>query len=209
MKGHSFFFMSLLSAIAGVILILTYSTVSSTGLVVLGGVLFIVAGLLNLVLSAAVRRGRGVADRKLMPVLLGYLTSGAAVLLGLSMLVFKTTFSAVVPYLFCMLMVVAALMQLYILLSRQGRILFSSWFLLVPVALAALGIYIAYLPAGESDSAIMLMSGIGLAVDGLALAAEGIVAARGPAVAATPAVEDVSASEVSPDAVRPLDSDAK
>ena len=36
--------MALLSLIAGVVLIITYTTVSSAGLVVLGGVLFIAAG---------------------------------------------------------------------------------------------------------------------------------------------------------------------
>ena len=148
-----------------------------------------------------------------MPVTLSYLTSGAAVLLGLSMLVFKTTFVAVIPYLFCMLMILAAVIQLLILLPRQGRMLFSSWFLLIPVALAGVGIYIASLPAGSSDAAIMLAGGIGLVVNGLALAVEG-VAVRRQVVAAVPTRdgrqlrEDEGAVTLS-SAVKPLDGEAK
>lgn len=213
MKGRSFFFMALLSLIAGVVLIITYTTVSSAGLVVLGGVLFIAAGILNFVLYAGSRRGRDGASRRLMPVTLSYLTSGAAVLLGLSMLVFKTTFVAVIPYLFCMLMILAAVIQLLILLPRQGRMLFSSWFLLIPVALAGVGIYIASLPAGSSDAAIMLAGGIGLVVNGLALAVEGVAVSR-QAAAAVPTRDGRQLREdegaVTPSsAVKPLDGEAK
>lgn len=178
MKPRNYFLLSLLAIIAGVVFILSYTTISSVGLVVFGGVLFIVTGLLNLALNAASRRR---AEQKALSRILGYLTSFSAVLLGLSMLVFQSVFTTVIPYLFCFVIALLSLLQFGVLLSRRGRTLFSSWFLLVPLALAGVSVYVAIQPVGDSDSTIMLASGIGLVFAGLFLLVEGIVVKRSTA----------------------------
>lgn len=176
MKRRSYFLLSLLAIIAGVVFILSYTTISSAVLVMLGGVLFIVAGLLNMAIYVGKRHEHG--ERKPITTFLGYLTGGAAIILGLSMLIFESTFSVAVPYLFGLLMIAMATVQLFVLLSRRGRFQFSSWFLLAPLVLIGIGVFIATLEAVASDSTIMLATGIGLAFGGLVWAVEGIVVGR-------------------------------
>lgn len=181
MKRRSYFLLSLLAIVAGVVFILSYTTISSAVLVMLGGVLFMVAGFLNMAIYVGKRHEHG--ERKPITTFLGYLTGGAAIILGLSMLIFESTFSEVVPYLFGLLMIAMATAQLFVLLSRRGRLQFSSWFLLAPLVLIGIGIFIATLEAVVCDSTIMLATGIGLAFGGSVWAVEGIVVGRSGTIA--------------------------
>lgn len=187
MKRRSYFLLSLLAIVAGVVFILSYTTISSAVLVMLGGVLFIVAGFLNMAIYVGKRHEHG--ERKPITTFLGYLTGGAAIILGLSMLIFEATFSVVVPYLFGLLMIAMATAQLFVLLSRRGRLQFSSWFLLAPLVLIGIGIFIATLEAVVCDSTIMLATGIGLAFGGSVWAVEGIVVGRSGTIADEVSVE--------------------
>lgn len=206
MKRRSYFLLSLLAIIAGVVFILSYTTISSAVLVMLGGVLFIVAGLLNTAIYVGKRREHG--ERKPITTFLGYLTGAAAVILGLSMLIFKATFSVAIPYLFGLLMAVMAIAQLIVLLSRRGRLQFSSWFLLAPLVLIGIGIYIATLSAGVCDSTIMLATGIGLAFGGLVWAVEGFIVGRSGTIADEASAETDEKPNESNQTPKPLDESA-
>lgn len=203
MKRRSYFLLSLLAIVAGVVFILSYTTISSAVLVMLGGVLFIVAGLLNMAIYVGKRHEHG--ERKPITTFLGYLTGGAAIILGLSMLIFEATFSVAVPYLFGLLMIAMATAQLFVLLSRRGRLQFSSWFLLAPLVLIGIGIFIATLEAVVSDSTIMLATGIGLAFGGLVWAVEGIVVGRSGTIVDEASVEPDEKPNEGNREPRPLD----
>lgn len=203
MKRRSYFLLSLLAIVAGVVFILSYTTISSAVLVMLGGVLFIVAGLLNMAIYVGKRHEHG--ERKPIATFLGYLTGGAAIILGLSMLIFEATFSVAVPYLFGLLMIAMATAQLFVLLSRRGRLQFSSWFLLAPLVLIGIGVFIATLEAVVSDSTIMLATGIGLAFGGLVWAVEGIVVGRSGTIVDEASVEPDEKPNEGNREPRPLD----
>ncbi len=203
MKRRSYFLLSLLAIVAGVVFILSYTTISSAVLVMLGGVLFIVAGFLNMAIYVGKRHEHG--ERKPITTFLGYLTGGAAIILGLSMLIFEATFSVVVPYLFGLLMIAMATAQLFVLLSRRGRLQFSSWFLLAPLVLIGIGIFIATLEAVVCDSTIMLATGIGLAFGGSVWAVEGIVVGRSGTIADEASVEPDEKPNEGNREPRPLD----
>lgn len=203
MKRRSYFLLSLLAIVAGVIFILSYMTISSAVLVMLGGVLFIVAGLLNMAIYVSKRREHG--ERKPITTFLGYLTGGAAIILGLLMLIFEATFSVAVPYLFGLLMIVMATVQLFVLLSRRGRMQFSSWFLLAPLVLIGIGVFIATFEAVVCDSTVMLATGIGLAFSGLVWGVEGFVVGRSGAIADEASAEADEKPSEGNRVLRPLD----
>lgn len=201
MKGKSLFLMSIPALIAGIAMIITYRSISSIGVIITCGVLFIAAGAGSLLLM------HGGGTRKAFTVALTRFTGAASILLGLSMLLFRETFTAIVPYMFGILVALQALYMFYILSASHERKVLPGWLYVLATALGGAAAYLfIQTPGPESDdSTIMLVTGISLTVFGLAVLLCAILAARsaGDAGNATPAVPD---KEV-PESPRPLDGD--
>ncbi len=215
MKGRNLVFTSALILVAGIILIITRQSINSDGIVTSGGILFILAGLLNILAFDGMRRkteGKREAARGMMSSTFNWLSSAAAIMLGICMLIFKSTFISLVPAMFGILVAFAAFYQLYVLAVGVRPNILPVWFYIVPMGLAGTAVYLFTLKPVESDLVIMLTTGIALAVFGAAGVAEGLYLGymrRADEKAEISASEPAeSASEATVDEPKPLDAHA-
>ncbi len=173
MKGHKLIFTALLALAAGVALILTYRTVSSEGVVITGGVMFVLAGFINVIAFLSSRDDRGKSHLGAFGLAFGWLTSGAAVVLGLSMLIFQSTFVGLVPFIFGVLVVFGALFQFFVLSVGIRPVTLPAWLYAFPLALAGMSVYFFMQQSQIDDSTIMLATGIAFTIFGAAMFIEG------------------------------------
>lgn len=168
--------MGLLALAAGVILIFTYRGISSTGVVMTGGILFILAGIFN-VLAAGYERRRaeraGGRGRGVISATVNWLACAGAVILGVCMLIFQSTFVALIPFIFGVLIAFSAFYQLYLLAYGTRPAMLPGWLYIVPLALAGAAVYLFLQKPELDDAVIMLTTGIALTFFGLATFAEG------------------------------------
>lgn len=168
-------YLSIPAIIAGVILILTFRTVSSGGVVVAGGVLFILAGFVNLLLLRK-QSGSMASGSRSFGRFFGLISTAASVLLGLSMLIFIDTFSSLVPFVFGTVVALGALIQILTVITGMRRGILSAWWLICVVALAGASVYLfIQTPVAGSDPSVMITTGISLVFFGVVMCVENVI----------------------------------
>lgn len=197
MKGRSLLLSAILILVIGIVLILTYQTTRTTGIVTVGGTLFILVGVLNLLTyfgeRGSVRRARAAVEHErgavpaaqdtregLQPMgtltnTLAWITSIGAGVLGLCMLIFNPTFATLVPTVFAALIVLGALFQFYLLAYGCRPLRLPAWLFAVPVALLGVAVYVFMQKAGDDvdEQRIMLVTGITFVVFSATMFIEG------------------------------------
>ncbi len=173
MKGHKLIFTALLALAAGIALIVTHRTVSSGGVVIAGGVMFVLAGFINVIAFLSSRDENGKSHLGSFGLAFGWLTSGAAVVLGLSMLIFQSTFVGLVPFIFGVLVVFGALFQFFVLSVGIRPVTLPVWLYVFPLVLVGLSVYVFMQQSQTDDRMIMLATGIAFTVFGIAMFIEG------------------------------------
>ncbi len=173
MKGHKLILTALLALAAGIALIVTHRTVSSGGVVIAGGVMFVLAGFINVIAFLSSRDENGKSHLGSFGLAFGWLTSGAAVVLGLSMLIFQSTFVGLVPFIFGVLVVFGALFQFFVLSVGIRPVTLPAWFYVFPMVLVGLAVYVFMQQSQTDDRMIMLATGIAFTVFGAAMFIEG------------------------------------
>lgn len=180
MKGRKLLLLALIVFFIGLILTITFKDIRSTGIVICGGILFIVAGLLNLLTllgntetdAATGTRTRSISMSRIV---FTWITSSAAIVLGICMLFFQTTFIALIPILFGILVLVSGLFNVYILSWAIRPVSLPGWFYLGGAILAGCGVYLFTLKPETDDRIIMLASGIALMFFAALTLAEGLM----------------------------------
>lgn len=178
MKGRNLFIIGLLVLAAGIGLVLARQSIRAEGVVMTGGILFIFAGILNMAVFLGEKRNPERRPGAMMS-LFSWISSVAAVMLGLGMLIFQSTFSSMVPFMFGVFVGFSALYQFFLLGygCRPARL--PGWLFIVPTALAACAVYLFVQRAGEgSDPVIVLATGIALGVFGITSVIEGLMIGR-------------------------------
>lgn len=181
MKSRNFYVLGLPALLVGVILIITYRNISSSGVIITGGILFILVGLLNLIFFRS--HGTRESSHSVIATVASRVSSAGAIILGLALLLFNETFASLVPFIFAILIALLAIDQFYILAISETRKVLSPWFLIAPLALLGTALYI-FLGDAQSrpDETVMLCTGIAAAFFGLISVVEAlIVSARTPA----------------------------
>lgn len=142
MKGRNLIFTGVIALIVGVLMLLFHTTLATGGIVIAAGAIFVGAGVLNMSVFLGSRDKEGKARMGVFGTAFGWVASAAAVVLGLAMLIFSHAFAAMIGFMFAVLLLFAALFQLFLLLfgSRPTRL--SNWFFLTPMALIAAAIYV-------------------------------------------------------------------
>ena len=184
MKGKNLILIGLVALVVGLLLVMFRQPLSNGGFVHVAGILFLGAGVMNITFILGSRDSKGRARAGAVATTFGWIASAAAVLLGLSMLIFKGAFVALVGFMFAVLLLFAALFQLFLLLfgSRPTRL--SNWFFLVPTALVAAAVYIFMRkPDIAGETIDMTFVGISFIVFGLFTIIEGSVIGRANHVA--------------------------
>ena len=166
MKGKSLLLTALLAIAVGVLLIIFRNDIHSTGVVISGGVLFIVAGLFNvLIFEHKGKKGKG---NGAVSTTFSWLTCAASVILGLCMLIFQNTFVGLVPVMFGILILFAAVYQYFILAIGSRPATLPCWLYILPTAMVGGAIYVFLRPVYLGDMPVVLTSGICFVVYGLA-----------------------------------------
>lgn len=164
MKARSIIYTAILAIAAGVALIFFNKNIHSEGVVITGGVLFIIAAILNLLISYSERKNNGVGP---LATTFGVIGDVGALLLGICMLLFRPTFVTLVPYIFGIIVAFLACYQFFVLAIGARPASLSVWFYLVPIILIVGAIYIFMCHAQHEDDIIMLVTGISLCFFGL------------------------------------------
>lgn len=184
MKGRNLIFTGAIALIVGVLMLIFRIQLANGGIVFAAGALFVGAGLLNMTVFLGSRDKEGRARMGAFGTAFGWIASAAAVVLGLAMLIFSKAFAAMIGFMFAVLLLFAALFQLFLLLfgSRPTRL--SNWFFLVPTALVAAAVYIFMRkPDIAGETIDMTFVGISFIVFGLFTIIEGSVIGRANHVA--------------------------
>ncbi|MDE6301199.1 MAG: DUF308 domain-containing protein [Muribaculaceae bacterium] len=166
MKGKSLMLTALLSALAGVLLIIFRNDIHSSGVVITGGVLFIVAGLLNLLIFE--HRGKKGSGNSAVSTTFSWLTCAASVILGLCMLIFQGTFAGLVPVMFGILILFAAVYQYFILAIGARPVTLPGWLYIIPTAMVGGAVYVFLRPEYTGDMPVVLTAGISFVLFGVA-----------------------------------------
>lgn len=166
MKGKTLSAIGLIAALAGVAIILFHSQVSKSGIILTGGVLFVAAGVLNLIVYGQSKEGQGFGR------LLSQLANAAAIVLGICLLVFKSTFEPMVAFIFGLLIAVCALWQFFLLAIGARPHQLPGWLYAFPLALTAAAIYI-FLQKDMAEPLLLIITGASLAVVGVGCVIEG------------------------------------
>lgn len=155
MQVRNYFIIGLLSLIIGIIIILSYRNISSSGIITTGGILFILVGVLNIIVFQS--RHKSQPAPSALATIVSRVTSAGAIILGLSLLIFNETFASVVPFIFGVLIAVLALDQFYVLTVSASRKYLSPWFLLAPLALTGCALYLFLSDFQLADEATLIL----------------------------------------------------
>lgn len=154
--------------VIGAVLIICNKMVTGHGVIVLAGILFLITGVINLVLYVTRRTADGQRLNTGLSHVLGWLVSVAAIILGLSMLFFETTFNSLIPFIFGVLVFFGALMLIINMLFGVRKLIkVPVWMWLFPFVIVVLGVIVITRRATVDDSLIMILTGASMLLFGL------------------------------------------
>lgn len=170
MRGRSLTLTGILAAIFAALLLLFYQKISIMAITISGGILFVAVGLINLIFFGY-KAGENTSK------VLTFITNAAAIVLGLSMLVFRSEFSPMISFMMGLIVAVSSLWQFFVLAIGARPHQLPVWLYIFPVLLAGGAIYIYLKPdyADKNDSILLLATGISMAVFGAGCIIEGSI----------------------------------
>lgn len=167
MKGRSLTAAGIFAAAIAAVLILCYNSISLMGVAITCGILFVAVGLINMIFFGY--KSDGESSK-----VLNLVTNSAAIVLGLSMLVFREEFRPMVAFMFGLLVAVCSLWQFFVLALGARPYQLPAWLYLFPVVLAGGSVYI-FINPNHDESILLLSTGIAMAVLGVACIIEGSI----------------------------------
>lgn len=153
-----------LTLLAGILLIVYSSHITSDVIVSIGGVTFIIAGLLNMLVAYKAKDASG--QRRVRGLSMG-LTAGVsliAVVFGICVLVYRDTFLPLVSVVAGTGVGLCAVVQFYILAVTRHPSRLPLWLYLFPVANAVLAGIVYTLSTPAQDRLMMIYAGVALCV---------------------------------------------
>lgn len=176
MRGRNLFFTGLLIALVGVLLIIFRTALADGGIVTAAGILFVLAGVLNMAVFLAPAHKGEKPRAGVLATTFGWIASAAAAVLGLAMLIFSKVFVAIVGFMFAVLLLFAALFQLFVLLFGARPVRFPGWLYIVPTLLVGAAIYIFMRrPDTPGETIDLILTGSGFILFGAATIIEGLI----------------------------------
>ena len=160
----------------GIVLIICNKMITGRGVVVLAGILFLITGIINLILYVTRKDENGQNINKGFSLFFGWLVSIAAMILGICMLVFTTTFNAMIPFIFGLLIFFGAIMLAFTFVFHVRKIVnVPGWLWIAPLAMIVLGIITLTRKPEIADPLIMILTGVSMVIFGVTGALLGIL----------------------------------
>lgn len=149
----------------GLILIICHDTITGSGIVTVGGIIFVISALVDIVLYLGGRDREGQPRKRGAALVFGWIVSVAALLLGVSMFVFNDTFTRLIVPMFGILVLLGALVQLWVLAYGTRPVRMPLWLYAVPGVMAVCAILVFI--GGFSEPTVNVLTGSALTVFGL------------------------------------------
>ena len=151
----------------GVILIIGNKMISSEGIVCLAGILFLLTGIINIIIYVTKKTPEGQRVNKGRSLFFGWFVSIASIILGLSMFIFTSQFTKMIPFIFGMLIFFGALMLVFTFLFSVRRIFkVPGWVWAFPIVMTILGFITLYQDPSK-DPLIMILTGVSFLLFGI------------------------------------------
>lgn len=166
MKGKTLSAIGLIAVLAGVAIIIFSNRVSKTEIIIGGGILFVAAGLLNLIIYGHSQKGSSIGR------LLSQLANAAAIVFGICLLVFSASFEPLIAFIFGLLVSVCCLWQFFMLAIGARPYQLPGWLYVFPLALMGAAVYI-FVQNDMAESLLLIITGASLATAGLGWICEG------------------------------------
>lgn len=165
MKATSTLLAGVIILAMGLILIICHNTITGSGIVTAGGIIFVISALVDIVLYIGGRNREGQQRKRGAALIFGWIVSVAALLLGISMFVFNDTFTQLIAPMFGILVLLGALVQLWILTYGTRPVRMPLWLYTIPglMAICAILIFVG----GYTDSTVNILTGSALTIFGL------------------------------------------
>ena len=174
MKGRHIIWTGIIALAVGVLMIVFNTSLEPSNLVLWCGLLFILAGILNLTVFLSGRDTTGKPKHNPASMMVGWVASAAAVVLGLCMVIFRATFVELVGYMFAFLLLFTALFQVFLLAFGARPVRLSGVWYVVPTVIVGIAVYFFLQRPVIEDRYMMMWTGIALALFGAASLVEGI-----------------------------------
>lgn len=166
MKGKTLSAFGLLAILVGAAMIFFNNQISKVGIIVAGGVLFVAAGLINLIMYGHSQKGSGLGR------LLGQLANAAAIVFGICLLVFSSSFEPLIAFIFGIFIAVCALFQFFMLAIGARPHQLPGWLYVFPLLLTGAAVYI-FIQRDMTESLLLIVTGASVATAGLGWIFEG------------------------------------
>ena len=166
MKATTTLLTGLIILAAGIIMLIAHNDIKSGGIVTTAGILFLISGIINTVLYLSAKNEDGRRRNRGASRFFGTVVSIASIVLGLSMFIFNSTFIKLIPLVFAVLLLFGAIIQFYILAVGTRPVVMPKWTYVFPVIILIEAIVV--FTANLSDDRMMLVTGSGLAIFGIA-----------------------------------------
>lgn len=173
MKGRHIIWTGIIALAVGILMIVYNTSLEPSNLVLWCGILFILAGVLNLTLFLTGRDSSGKPKHNPASMVVGWVASAAAVVLGLSMVLFRATFVELVGYMFAFLLLFAALFQVFLLAFGARPVRLAGVWYVVPTIIVGIAVYFFLQRPVIEDRYMMMWTGIAFALFGAASVVEG------------------------------------
>lgn len=194
MKASTTLLTGLIILAAGIILIISKNAITGTGIVTTAGILFLLSGIINAVLYLSSKNSDGTHKRSTASRFFGTIVSIASLLLGVSMLIFTATFAKLVPILFGLLLAFGAIIQFYIIALGARPVKMPAWTYAFPGVILVESMIVFF--AGLAEPNLMLVTGTGLVVFGIAGFVESVLLGAGHRQLRHQARQDVTSNAV-------------
>lgn len=167
MKTKSALLAGILVLIVGIALIFFHRDITSSAVVITGGSLFCAAGVLNIAIMYLYKNDEGQRRIRGVPFGLAVAVSAAAIILGICVLCFQPTFTALTPLVFGSLVTLVTIVLFYMLAIGTRPVILPGWLYIFPTlcAVGAVMIFLLY-KSGDAqvirDERMILYTGISL-----------------------------------------------
>lgn len=167
--------------VIGIILIVFNKSITGHSIIVIGGILFLITGIINTILFSSHRYKPNEPknnNEPLMNIIMSWFVSIASIILGVCMLIFTDTFSKMIPVIFAILIFFGAvILALSMLVGIRKILKVPGWTWIFPCSIVITGIITLFEEASINDPLIMILTGIAMTLFGIGSFIEGILVA--------------------------------
>lgn len=150
----------------GLILLISHDLITDSGIVTLGGIFFIIAAIIDIILYVTGKNKDGEPRKRGAAMVFGIIVCIAAMVLGVSMLVFDDTFTRMIAPLFGIIVTIGALTQLWILVYGTRPVRMPRWMYAIPAVMLVCAIII--FACDLENSVVNIITGSSLTLFGVA-----------------------------------------